>query len=212
MTMKRYLFYLLPLILFFYTGCGKEREALKSNQIKVTPISLFSKEFKDMERAFFKYSTTVKYEYTGTKKNLMLGWEVWQNGKIKEKFDGLTLYPVSPKGVCSVCLNDFPPETQKTGYELFLAVAGLDPQMKNTGSTKGSILKPELDPDSPDIITWGKPEEPFVKPDKEEPVIGKLCMGKGAGLLKGSEDFADTVKRVEWVVVIKFKFVDKVRY
>lgn len=203
--MKRYAIYILALISYFYLGCKREQdqEVLKPNQIRVTPFSLFNEETRSLESVFFKYSTTIKYEYTGTKKSMMLGWEIWQNGEIKEKFDGLAI-PANHKGVCCVCLNEFPPEKEEKGYRLSIVASGV--------STKGSIYKPELAPDSPDYISWHKLENSFISMDDEEPIFGALCTGKEANLFIGSEDFMDLVKRIEWVAVIKFKFVDKIRY
>jgi hypothetical protein len=211
-TMKRYSIYILTLISCFYVGCKREQdqEVLKSNQIKVVPISLFKEEFKHMERSFFKYSTSVKYEYTGNRKNIFVGYEIWQNGEIRQKFDGIGKSPVPHKGACSVCMNDLPRETEKTGYRLNLVLSGTDPQSCGWGSA--TILKPELASDSQDYVTFRKLEKSFIISDKEDSIIGALCMGKGANDYIDSEDFMDLVKRIEWVALIKIKFVDKTLY
>ncbi|MBN1900009.1 hypothetical protein JW926_01635 [Candidatus Sumerlaeota bacterium] len=183
---------------------------MNPNQVKVTPIPLFNEEFKRTESGFFKYSTSVKYEYSGNRKNIFVGYEIWQNGEIRQKFDGIGKSPVPHKGACAVCMNDLPRETEKTGYGLNLVLSGTDTQSGGWG--QATILKPELAPDSQDYVSFRKLEKSFIMSDKEDPIIGALCIGNGANHFIGSEDFMDLVKRIEWVALIKIKFVDKTLY
>lgn len=193
---------LIIIIMLLLTSCAKKEE-LASNQVKVTPSSLFNESTKSLQPHLDMTTGCVGIEYSGDKKRLGLRYEVWEEGVVTSKKNAVSSVRDGGRDNMTVSFS--------------LKVDPADPKiLKYTSviSTESGYSAGTTDIKNicRDMSVWGPDaiEEQVIFSDDEELAIWGVTAHNGETIsFYGGEDILSRVKNADKGFIVYLYLEDK---
>lgn len=193
---KKILLVFLISIALVLSACGEE---IESNSVKVTPSELFQGDTIRLKPHMNMISGCVQAKYRGSKENMGLKYEIWEEGRLEierdilsspieeNEFDGeisISIKNISPSSSIS---NSMEMTTVIRTEEGYSSISGPIEKFNQEYGHSPQELQSEISVgEDEEIVIWG-----LVAGDK---------------LSSGGEDIQDSVEGSKWGLVVKLKF------
>ena len=195
--MKKKILFLLVIIVLI-TGCGTTE--VENNSVKVIPSKLFKGDTKSLEPHMDMITGCVDVSYKGSKENIGLKYEIWENGKLETQKDILSRSNENKEFTVevSISLKDIINSNRESSESMkmttvFRTESGyhassvpIDKFDKEYGYSQQELQNETNSPEDEEITIWG--------------------LVAGDTLSSGGEDIESTVKKAKWGLVVKLYF------
>ncbi|MED4729927.1 hypothetical protein P9597_17605 [Aneurinibacillus migulanus] len=187
-------------LLIMIIGCSGEGDKDKKDMpaegmVHISPSSLFDGETKKLEPHLGLTSGAVKVQYEGPRHMMIVMYEIWENGTLKQKSEGLG-YSIEKGGFdgeFSVSLRE--EDKEKKSYAMTTVFSKKDGYASSVTSIPGYKSAAGSSP---------RPLQQVINvSDKEEIPVWGWVAGKGSEVSDFSEPFEEMAKKVEWALLLK---------
>ncbi len=198
-------------VLLTMTACSNVNteptiEAVDEQTVTIAPIALFEGEERKYE-PFFGYMTgAVKIDYTGNKRIMELGSEIWRDGKKAEELGGSAIF--------------FDEEQMKDGYHGELIINMKERVMKNKEAELDIIMSMNANTGSNTVsypISWDPSltaksiiahnDSATYSADEAVPVWGIQAASTGA--IHPTDFTPEYLARTEYALIFTIRFLDQ---